>query len=451
MNFDSDLTTAPIPGLIRKLGIPVSVGYFFHTMFNVVDTYFAGLISTQALAALSASFPVFFILIAVGSGFSVGATALIANALGAGDSEQARHFALQALTFALILALAVTCLGLVSAPYLFRALGAKGEYLDFALAYMDTIFLGSVFFMLNYMFNAVLNSQGRTKPMRNFLILGFFLNVALDPWFIYGGWVVPPLGVTGVALATVAIQATGTIYLGLSARRTGMLGGFGLKALLPKWQAAKQIMHQGLPASVNYMTIGLGIYVILYFVGGFGEKAVAAYGAAVRVEQIILMPTIGLNVATLSLVAQNNGAGLYSRIHLTVRTALAYGGVLMALGAGILLVLAHYLLGFFTDDPQVQGMGALYLRIDALTLFAYVVLFVSTAALQGVKKPMFAIWIGLFRQFAAPVAIFFLCTQILALGLVSIWWGVFGITWSAAAIAYFYARRQIARLAPKLK
>jgi len=143
MRTDEDLTAQPIPQLVKKMAIPASVGLFFNTMYNVVDTYFGGLISTQALAALSLSFPIFFIIISIGSGLSTGATALMATSAGAGNSAQVRLFAVQGVTYGLILSLIVTLFGIWSSPFLFSTLGASGIYLDVSLQYMNTIFAGS--------------------------------------------------------------------------------------------------------------------------------------------------------------------------------------------------------------------------------------------------------------------------------------------------------------------
>jgi Na+-driven multidrug efflux pump len=194
---------------------------------------------------------------------------------------------------------------------------------------------------------------------------------------------------------------------------------------------------------LNYLTIAAGIFVITYYAGRFGQTAVAAYGAAVRIEQIVLLPTIGLNVATLTLSAQNNGAKRYDRIKETVNTALKYGAVVMAAGAAIVFFLAPYLMKIFTDDPLVMEAGKLYLRIDALVLYAYVVLFVHVSALQGMKKPLFAVIIGVYRQIAAPIAVFYLFAVAWGMGARGIWWGICVITWSAAVIAFFFARRKM--------
>ncbi len=283
----SRLTIDPIPKLIRSISIPASIGFFFNTMFNVVDTFFAGVISTQALAALSLSFPVFFIILSLGSGISTGTTALIATALGEGDLPKARMFAIQGIAFGVLLSMAVTAIGIAASPPLFSLLGAKGEYLDMCLVYMNTIFLGSVFFILNFMLNSILNAQGDTRSFRNFLIVGCFFNIILDPWFIYGGLGVPAMGVRGVAVATVVIELIGNLYLGYKVLLTDLACGRCFSEAIPRMNAFREIAQQGFPTSLNSITVGVGIFVITYFISIFGKEAVAAYGVATRVEQIM--------------------------------------------------------------------------------------------------------------------------------------------------------------------
>jgi len=440
MRDNNRLIEEPIPGLVRDITVPASIGFLFNTMYNVVDTYFSGLISTQALASLSLSFPVFFIIIAMGTGISTGTTALIANALGAGQTSKARLFAIQGITFGTLTAIALTGLGIYVSPAMFRILGASNDYLVMVAAYMNAIFVGTVFFILIYMLNAVLNGRGETRPFRNFLIAGFFMNMLLDPWFIYGGFGLPAMGIIGIAIATVIIQVMGCFYLGYKVYRTGLFSDRALSDVLPRLGPFKEIARQGLPASFNMLTVGMGIFVITYFVSHFGKEAVAAYGIAMRVEQIVLVPTIGLNIATLTLVAQNNGAGRFDRVHAVLRTCLKYGAYIMAMGTIAVFLGARPLMALFTGDESVVDIGATYLRIDALVFYAYVVLFVHVAALQGMRRPMFAVWIGLYRQIAAPFILFWTLTRIFDFGLLGIWWGIFAITWSAALLTLIYAR-----------
>jgi putative MATE family efflux protein len=448
MPAQNPLITEPIPRLVRRIAVPASVGFLFNTLFNVVDTYFAGLISTEALASLSLSLPVFFILLAVGSGISTGTTALLANALGADRREEARLLALQGLAFGVLVSILLTVFGLLCSPFLFRVLGASREYLDMVSRYMDTLFLGSIFFVTLYMLNAVLNSVGETRPFRNFLITGFLLNLLLDPWFLYGGLGVPPLGLRGIALSTVLIQAGGCVFLAYKVKGTGLLSGGDVRMAVPRSGPFLEIARQGLPACVNMLTVGMGIFVITYFVSRFGKDAVAAYGTAMRVEQMMLVLSIGLNVATLTLTAQNHGAGLHDRVRQTIRTALLYGGLLMLVGTVVVFLLAGPLMSVFSTERRVVETGAVYLRIDALAFYAYIILSVCVAALQGMKMPAYAMLIGLWRQIVAPVLLFRVLTDMLGYGLLGIWWGIFGITWSAALFTVFYARRILKRSDP---
>ncbi len=442
---DMDLTTDPIPVLVRKIAVPASIGFFFNTMYNVVDTYFAGFISTEALAALSISFPVFFIIIAMGTGISQGGTALIANALGEKDSEKAHHVCVQCLSFGILFAIGLTILGFAFAPLLFGVLGATGDYLELALDYMNVILAGTVFFVLQSILNASLNSQGDTKSYRNVLIAGFFLNCVLDPWFMFGGFGIPALGIRGVALATVVIQILGTVYLLRKLTATKLWEGLILSELVPS-SSYKEIARQGIPASLNMVTVAIGIFVITFFISQFSTEGVAAYGIATRIEQIVLLPTIGLNIAVLSLTGQNNGAKKFDRVRETWNTTMRYGLMMMAVGGFFIFFLPKPLMTFFTDDPVVVGHGVDYLRIATITLCSYVILFQTVSLLQGLKRPLYAIIIGVYRQIFAPCLVFYLLAFQYGFQETGIWWGIFLVTWSAAIITFFYGRHTLNRI-----
>lgn len=439
----SDLTSAPIPQLVRRLAIPAGTGFFFNTMFNVVDTWYGGQLSTTALAAMSLSFPVFFLILAIGSGVSTGATALIGNALGRKDYDEAKIYLSQSLSFTLVHALFLTIAGLTLAPHIFMLMGAHGEYLAHALRYMNVIFAGSVFFLLNYAMNAILNSHGNTVAYRNFLIGGFLLNLALDPWFMYGGAGLPALGLSGIALATVLVHALGMVYLFSQLSKTGSMPSLRLTDLRPRWQYFRELFKQGFPATMNMMTVSLGIFIITWFVGRFGEQAVAAYGIGTRIEQIALLPVMGLNISTLALTAQNFGAERIDRIRETVSVSLRYGIMLAVTGTAAALLYSRELMGIFTADRSVIDMGVGFLAIEAFVLPAYVLLYICVSAMQGIKMPLFGLIIGLYRQIAGPLFVFHLFTTVMGLGLIGIWWGIFGITWSAALIVVVYVNRTL--------
>ena len=442
----SDLTSAPIPQLIRRLAIPAGTGFFFNTMFNVVDTWYGGRLSTSALAAMSLSFPVFFLILAIGSGVSTGATALIGNAIGRKDHDEARLYVSQSLSFALIHAIFLTAAGLMLAPKIFILMGARGQYLTHALSYMNVIFAGSTFFLLNFVMNAILNAHGNTVAYRNFLIGGFLLNLALDPWFMYGGAGVPALGLSGIALATVFVHCLGVFYLFSQLLKTGSMPSLCLADLRPRRSYFRELFRLGFPSAMNMMTVSLGIFIITWFVGRFGEQAVAAYGIGTRIEQIALLPVMGLNMSTLALTAQNFGADRIDRIRETVRVSLRYGVILAISGSVAALLFSRQLMALFTSDRSVIDFGTGFLSIEAYVLPAYVLLYISVSAMQGIKMPLFGLIIGLYRQIAGPAFVFHLFTTVMELGLIGIWWGIFGITWSAAIVVVIYVGRTLAKL-----
>ena len=191
------------------------------------------------------------------------------------------------------------------------------------------------------------------------------------------------------------------------------------------------------------LTVALGIFVITWFVSRFSKEGVAAYGIATRIEQMILLPTIGLNFAVLTLVGQNNGAKRMDRVKTAWLTTQRYGISLMVLGGLILYFAREPLMRLFTTDVQVIQLGVDYLGLATITLCAYVILFQTVFMLQGLKRPMFGLWIGLYRQVLAPAIVFNALAFALGWGLWGIWWGIFFVTWSAALITLWVGLRTL--------
>lgn len=436
---ERDLTTGSIPGHLKHLAIPASVGMFFNTMFNVVDTFYAGRLNTEALAGMSLSFSIFFLIIAISSGLGTGTNALASRHLGKKDRSGFGVVVTNAFFLGLVSAVLLTLLGYLISPFLFDVLGATGKARAYGLSYVNTLYLGSLFFILNALLNAVLSSQGNTKPYRNFLVAGFFLNLILDPLFIYGWWGLPRLETAGVALATLIIQMMGTLYLTreVIVREWFAPAEIQLKSL--SFSKQLELLEQGIPAGLNMMTVALGVYMINYFIlRHAGDQAVAAYGVAVRVEQLALLPALGLNVATLSIAGQNAGAGHLDRLYTLYKKSLRYGLTIMTLAMVVVYPLAPHLIRLFNSDPGVIEKGTAYLRIEFLAFNTYILLNISISLLQGMKKPWWAIGIGLYRQFIGAAALFYLLGTLLGLGLTGIWWGIVLANWSAALITVAY-------------
>lgn len=432
------LRNHPIPQLVRSISFPVITGMFFQTMYNVVDTWAAGQISTVALAALSASFPVFFLIIAVSHGCQAATNALLSHALGAEDETAAAELGGQALFFALWMSGAVGGLGYFFTPQLLEMLNLRGETLRLSANYLRTLFWATPFFVLSSTLNGMLSAHGETRPFRDSLIAGFLLNIVFDLWFVFGGLGLPPMGFAGIARATVLLQGFSMLYVWIQAQRHGVLGASEWRRFFPRWRVQRRLMGQGFPALVNMLTIASGIFVYTYFVAGLDDTVLAAFGTSMRIEQIVLLPAVGLNTAAMTLAGHSFGAKRLDRLRETLLTCLRYGGLIFLVGAPLAAGFAPFWMSLFTEDPRVIEIGTGCLRISMLSFYAYVILFTFTSVLQGVQRPMFAIWIGLYRQLLAPMLVIPILMQQFHPPEKGIWWGAFVSVWSGAFLTLLY-------------
>ena len=418
------LTVGSIPRHVADMAIPASIGLFFQTMYNVVDSFYAGEISTGALAALGLSFPVYLLVIAAGSGLSRAASALIANAIGAEDSEKQNQFTCQAISLGVLLSVVLAIGGFIAAPFLFGILGAEGELLDYALSYMNPIFCGASFFVLLSICNAILIANGDSRTLGGVLVVGFFLNLVLDPWFLYGGFGLPAMGITGIAVATVVIQAMSSLFMLSVVVRRGLLKSTGLSPFIPNLAIFKEIIVQAIPAGFNTLSVALSFFIVNFFLKEHGEEAIAAFGVTTRIEQIGLMPTFGLYAAILALVGQNNGAKKFDRVRATLRFCNLVGVGLSMFTSAMILIFLVPLLRIFTDDPTVIEIGIGCAYVIMFIQWSYVLTSTHLATLQAIKKPFYGFFETILRKIALPLLFIVLLDANTTLGIHAIWIGL---------------------------
>ena len=396
------LTKDPIWSLLRKVTIPASVGSLFQTFYNLVDTWFAGRISAEAISAIAKSFPIYFTIIAVGVGLGAATNALIGNSIGEKKERVASIFVAQSLIFALTVSIFVTLFGLNVSNYLLGIMGSDATGIALTREYLDIIFYGTFIVLIQISLNGTLNAQGDTKSYRNVLIFSFFLNIFLNPLFIWGYGFIPGFGIAGLAIATVISQTIGTIYLAYKVNNCKIREYLKLQCFIPKLEYLKPLTTQAVPVMFSMLFIGVGIFNILYFIGQFGDLATAGYGAALRVEQVFLLPVIGLNTAVLSIGGQNFGAKAYDRIRELYTKALLFGSSFMAIAGIIIFFGAEFFVSLFTDNQEAVTSGAIYLKVAALIGPIYPVFFITTAVFQAVKKPLYSLYLSILRLTAFP-------------------------------------------------
>jgi len=392
----------PIWTLLRKVTIPASTGSLFQTFYNLVDTWFAGKISADAIAAIAKSFPIYFVIIAVGVGIGAATNAAIGNLIGEKNIRKASLFVAQSVIFAIIISIIVTLFGLNLSNYLLSLMGSNMESILLTREYLDIIFYGTFIVMIQISLNGTLNAQGDTKSYRNVLIFSFFLNIFLNPLFIWGYGIVPGFGIAGLAIATVIAQSIGTLYLIYKVNSCKLKKYIYLRCFIPKFSFLKDLLNQSLPIIFSMLFIGVGIFNILYFIGKFGDLAIAGYGAALRIEQVFLLPVIGLNTAVLSIGGQNFGAKNYNRIRELYTKALIFGSSFMAIAGIIMFIFSETFVSLFTENLIAIEHGAIYLKIAALIGPIYPVFFITTAVFQAVKKPIYSLYLSIIRLTALP-------------------------------------------------
>ena len=402
MSTSYKLTKDPLWFLLRKVTIPASVGSLFQTFYNLVDTWFAGKISAEAIGAIAKSFPIYFTIIAVGVGIGAATNAMIGNAIGEKKERVASMYIAQSLIFALVISVLVTIFGLNASNFLLGVMGSDVSGIALTREYLDIIFYGTFIVLIQISLNGTLNAQGDTKSYRNVLIFSFFLNIFLNPLFIWGYGVIPAFGIAGLAIATVISQLIGTIYLAYKVNNCKIREYLKIACFIPKFEYLNPLTRQSVPVMFSMLFIGVGIFNILYFIGQFGDLATAGYGAALRVEQVFLLPVIGLNTAVLSIGGQNFGAKAYDRIRELYTKALFFGSSFMAVAGIILFFGAEFFVSLFTDNQEAVKHGAIYLKVAALIGPIYPVFFITTAVFQAVKKPLYSLYLSILRLTAFP-------------------------------------------------
>ena len=435
-----NITSNPISKLLKEIAIPASIGSLFQTLFNIVDTFFAGKISPEALAALAKSFPLYFLIISAGIGIVAGANSLIANSLGERNKIAASIYTYNTLTYALIVGLVITFLGLFFSYDLLKFMGSNQESIMLAKQYTDIIFSGTLIFLILTALNASLYAQGDTKTYRNVLIVGLIFNIILNPIFIFGFLFIPAFGVAGLAISTVLIQLVGCIYLFYKVNKSQINIVIKIENFYIRKNFFINIFNQCMPITFALFLVAIGSYILLFFISDFGDYAIAGYGAAVRFEHIFTLPVIGLNTAVISIAGQNFGARRYDRIHEVYSKAILIGVLIMIFSGFVIFLLSEIIISIFSNNAEVIKFGSNYLKIAAFIGPIYPVFFISHALFTALKKTYLIFYSNLFRVVIFPFIIAWYILNIMNGYFNQIFYGLLVMNWIFGFLILFVAR-----------
>ena len=425
MDDKSNLVAGPIPAHLRRIAVPYAVGMVFAVLYSLVDTFFAGLLSTNALAALAISFPIFFVLTSLGMGINAAATALVGNALGAADRPRAKRLAAQCLSYALGASIVLALIGLAVAPPLAGAVSNLAVVRELTVDYLHVLFLAMPAFFLFYCANGILLAQGNAIAVMRAHIANLGANIVLTPLMVFGiPGAVDGIGFVGIALATLVAQTAVTIYALRSAVRSDVWRLQAPASLRPKAQEFREISGQALPTGIALALIIFSGYIVQIFLRGHGAEAIAAFGIAIRIEQLLLLPGIALAYALRPVISQNYGAARHDRVREALACCCRHGAALMAVAGAVLATGGRVLLGWFSDDAEVVRVGGDILLVLAVLMpFTFLVLAVNSF-LQGIKRSSWVLAVILYERLFGLVGLLALFTYVLDLGIRGVWYGM---------------------------
>ncbi len=394
--------------LVRKLAVPASVGTLFQTLYTIVDTFYAGKISPEALSALSKSFPIYFLIIATSIGVTVAGTSLIGSSIGEKNEKNVLSYFGNVIIYSIIISVVVSILGFAFGKKIFLLMNSSQEVTILGLEYINVIFLGTILFILVVALNSFLHAEGDTKTYRNVLIFSFFLNIILNPIFIFGFLFIPPLGITGIGIATLIAQFVSLLVILIKILNNQRIKQITLDHFKAKFFFLKNIFFQSMPITIAILGYSIAATVVFTYVGLFGEYAVAGYGSATRIEQVVLLPILGINTAIISIIAQNIGAKYYDRVEQSYFTSIKYGLFIMLIAGIVIFISADIVPKFFSSNPEVIMHGSMYLKISAFILPAYPIFFLSNGFFMALKKSEKAMVNNIARNVIVPVLSFYI-------------------------------------------
>ena len=428
--------------LVRKLAVPASVGTLFQTLYTIVDTFYAGKISPEALSALSKSFPIYFLIIATSIGVTVAGTSLIGSSIGEKNEKNVLSYFGNVIIYSIIISIVVSILGFAFGEKIFLLMNSSQEVTILGLEYINVIFFGTILFILVVALNSFLHAEGDTKTYRNVLIFSFFLNIILNPIFIFGFLFIPPLGITGIGIATLIAQFVSLLVILIKILNNQRIKQITLDHFKAKFFFLKNIFFQSMPITIAILGYSIAATIVFTYVGLFGEYAVAGYGSATRIEQVVLLPILGINTAIISIIAQNIGAKYYDRVEQSYFTSIKYGLFIMLIAGVVIFISADIVPKFFSSNPEVIMHGSMYLKISAFILPAYPIFFLSNGFFMALKKSEKAMFNNIARNVIVPVLSFYIAKYLNADFKTFFYiWAIF--QWLISLILLFYVKYYI--------
>ena len=390
-----DMTVGTPWKLIASFALPVFLSQLFQQFYNTVDSLVVGRVhGTEALAAVSSSGTLIFLMISFFVGTSMGAGIVISKYYGAKDYERVSRAVHTNICLGIICGVILTIVGVVLTPTFLRWMGTDPDVMPDATAYFRYYFAGAIAIVLYNNCKGVMNALGDSRRPLYYLIISSVTNVLLDLLFI----AVFRWGVWAAAFATTLSQALSVVLCIIHLSKKGTLYQLQLSKLRIDKESLGEIVRYGLPAGVQNSVIGFANVIVQTNINSFTKIATAAYGTYAKIEGFAFLPITSFTMALTTFTGQNLGAGLYDRAKKGSRFGII-SAVVLAEAIGLVIWLAApFLIGLFSDDPAVIELGTKQARIESLFFCLLAFSHAVAAVCRGAGKVfvpmsvMLAIW-----------------------------------------------------------
>lgn len=437
MKKGNKYTEGRIFSSLFSLAVPIILANTLQTAYQLIDTFWLGRLGANAVAAVSISFPLLFLVLSVGSGLTLAGTVMVSQYKGAENQKMVDFSSSQVIALVLVVSTILAAISYTAAGPLLYLIGAGPEILQDSTDYFKVSSLGFVFLFLFFAFQSLMRGIGNVMLPVYIVLFTVILNLILDPLFIYGYGPIPGYGVAGAAVASLVTQGlSAAIGLYILFR-----GRSGIKINLPSMKvnrnSLERIFNLGLPASIEQSTRALGMTMMVVLVTSFGSEVVAAYGIGARILSFIIIPALGMAIATTSLVGQNIGAIKIKRAEKVANLSakIAFYGLT---SIGILMYLfAEPLTAFFIpNDPEVIEDASLFIKIMAPSFGLLGVQQILNGVFNGAGFTKASMLISILSLWIIRFPLAFLLSHKTSLGYEGIWWS-FPISNLLAALAAF--------------
>ena len=434
--FQATLTEGPIGAALFKMTLPMIWGLLAMMAFNLIDTFWVARLGTIPLAAMGFTFPVVLTVGHLAMGMGIGASSVISRAIGEGDTRKVQRLTTDSLSLSLLVVGVGLFVGFMTITPLFTSMGADRETLGYIQIYMRTWYAGIIFLVVPMVGNHAIRASGDTFSPGMIMVFGSVANMILDPILIFGWMGFPEMGIRGAALATVISRALTTVLsLWILGRNKKMLS-FSRPSIRDMLESWRKILHIGIPSSGAMVIPTVCLGVLTWMVADFGQKAVAGFGVAGRVEGFALVIFIAVSTVFSPFVGQNWGARQYNRVRKALTKTMNFSLILGFVQAASLFLLAVPIARIFNSDPEVMSYTVGYLRIIPIGYGVVSIVFLITSAFNALGRPLPAVVLMAGRLLFLQIPLAFLGREVfgytgflLATHIASVTTAVWGVRW----------------------